>query len=372
MASLATDMGNNVDEAGEAEVFKKFKALGLKPKDPIKIRWGELPIKTQKIYDAKITNIYTPTKKNGYRVVVNYANYGGRETISMADFMKRIVVSNESARKKRKLAQLCTSFKILQKFDNSDLWNKVYCHYSNGYGGMEACKDVSLFFKIRKESIHWWKLKAEGDWYNVKPVALKKWKHLIDMEKLKKYQDDGLNTSYLDHLYILYNNFCALPEATWKCKNNEISYFKNELEVYKPHELFSYREQNMDSNKQTFVVGNCVISWGKILCRNELIGKNILWDGCPFDSWLKYDARIEKIGSNKLVGKIVGVIEPSEFDLIGETKYTISFFPPLGKYFYECVNKERADYLIKRNEENKNTTSSIKKSPGHTGIVKLK
>jgi hypothetical protein len=74
------------------ESFEKFQALNLKPKDAIKIHWDNTTadVTKQKIYDAKITKVYTPTKTLGYRVGVNYANRGGKEIIPVGDFMKRL------------------------------------------------------------------------------------------------------------------------------------------------------------------------------------------------------------------------------------------------------------------------------------------
>ena len=103
MASLATDMEKLSVEDNEEMHLQKFKELGLRPKDPIKIHWDDTTsdVSKQKVYDAKFTKVYTPTKTLGYRVGVNYANRGGKEIIPLGDFMKRLVTgdSTESMQK---------------------------------------------------------------------------------------------------------------------------------------------------------------------------------------------------------------------------------------------------------------------------------
>ena len=100
MASLATDMKKLSVEDNEEMHLQKFKALNLKAKDPIKLHWDNTTadVSKQKVFDAKFTKLYTPTKTLGYRVGVSYANRGGKETIIIGDFIKRLANTEEVAK----------------------------------------------------------------------------------------------------------------------------------------------------------------------------------------------------------------------------------------------------------------------------------
>lgn len=100
MASLATDMEQLSVQENEEMHLQKFKALNLKVKDSIKLHWDNTTadVSKQKVYDAKFTKLYTPTKTLGYRVGVSYANRGGKETIIIGDFIKRLANTEEVAK----------------------------------------------------------------------------------------------------------------------------------------------------------------------------------------------------------------------------------------------------------------------------------
>ena len=100
MASLATDMEQLSVQDNEDMHLQKFKALNLKAKDSIKLHWDNTTadVSKQKVYDAKFTKLYTPTKTLGYRVGVSYANRGGKETIIIGDFIKRLANTEEVAK----------------------------------------------------------------------------------------------------------------------------------------------------------------------------------------------------------------------------------------------------------------------------------
>ncbi len=221
-----------------------FQSLDIRPKDAIRIHWDDTTadVTKQKIYDAKITKVYTPTKTLGYRVGVSYANRGGKEIIPVGDFIKRLdslddvlKLREERAEKKKNLEQdmnrvtknsfLNWDKETFHKKHFDDLTHPFFFDYykvkdcPNGSMG-EIAADMSQFFLLRKKSLHWWKI----DLCVVRPVAPKKWKHLVDA---KKFEDINLDDLYEDYIKL-----CNDSNVFWVPDLKKYDYFNNVLEIH--------------------------------------------------------------------------------------------------------------------------------------------
>lgn len=237
-----------------------FKSLDIRPKDAIRIHWDDTTadVLKQKIYDAKITKVYTPTKTLGYRVGVNYANRGGKEIIPVGDFLKRLdslgevlKLKEEREEKKKKLEQdmnrvtknsfLNWDKETFHKKHFDDLIHPFFFDYykvkdCQNDSAFEQAFDMSLFFLLRKKSLHWWKIDA----CFVRAVAPKKWKHLVDEKKFRDAGIDGPGGAdwvrggweRLDLIYKDYIKLCNDPDVFWVPDFKKYDYFNNVLEIH--------------------------------------------------------------------------------------------------------------------------------------------